>query len=410
MRQNRAKKLLLIFLASMFLTHALVFWAQRERLRAGYQDFTIFYAAGKMVRQRLAHRLYDIGLQFRVQNEFAPGVLTRQGPLPYNHPPFEALLFAPLASLPYLRAYLIWDFINLAILGALPLMLRPYVPLLQRTSPVFWFFAGLSFFPVFVVLLQGQDTIVLLLLFSLAFVAFRKKSEFIAGCWLGLGMFRFQLVLPLVLVLVLRRRWKAVAGFAAVVSILGLISVALVGWQAAMAYPAFVWSAEKTVGGGAGITNAMPNLHGLLGAIGSLRNQPVLMNVLVGIFSFTLLFYAAAMWNLKDAEERFDFGFALAIVVSILVSYHALAHDLVLLWLPVLLVANRLFTKGMPGGRVPLTLAGPAFVLFCSPLLMILWFRYDLFNLTFIALMVWVLGIGREISKPQQYAITGESA
>src|SRR5580704_9332227 len=99
MNKRSAGKLLVIFLTGMVLMHALVFWSLREKIRQGYPDFSIFYTAGTIVRQGLAGRLYDTGLQFQIQRQFASQVFIRQGALPYNHPPFEALIFAPLALL-----------------------------------------------------------------------------------------------------------------------------------------------------------------------------------------------------------------------------------------------------------------------------------------------------------------------
>src|SRR4029077_20601165 len=213
MNKNGARKLLVPFLTGMFLLHALLFWSLREKIRQGYSDFSIFYTAGMIFRQGHADRLYDTGLQFRIQREFASQVYIRQGALPCNHPPFEAVLFAPLAGLSYTAAYTAWDLLNLAILAALPFLLRSYVPLLQRYPTILWWLAMLAFFPVFAALLQGQDSILLLLIFSLTYIAFRKNQEFAVGCWLGLGLFRFHLVLPLMLILLLHRKRKALLGF-----------------------------------------------------------------------------------------------------------------------------------------------------------------------------------------------------
>src|SRR5579862_2099349 len=138
MNRRGTGRLLVIFLIGMFLMHALVFWSLCTKIREGYPDFSIFYTAGTIVRQGFATRLYDTGLQFQIQKQFASQVFIRQGPLPYNHPPFEALVFAPLTRLSYPAAYVIWDGLNLLILASLPFLLRPYVPLLRQYSVGFW--------------------------------------------------------------------------------------------------------------------------------------------------------------------------------------------------------------------------------------------------------------------------------
>jgi hypothetical protein len=396
MNKDRAKRLLLLSLAGMFLLHALVFWSLRDKLRTGYPDFTIFYAAGKIVRQGLATHLYDSALQFRTQQEFAPGVEIRQGALPYNHPPFEVLLFVPFTWLPYFGAYVLWDLLNVLILAALPFLLRPHLPLLQRPPAGLWLFVSLAFFPVFIALLQGQDIILLLLLFTLTFGALKRKADFAAGCWLGLGLFRFHLVLPLLLILLLHRKRKALAGFALVAFALGLISIAVVGWKQAITYPAYVWNVEKVLEHGATMVSAMPNLRGLVQALGIAQVSPVVANTLVGILSTALLLLAALKWNFAATGKQFDLGFSMAVVVTVLVSYHVLPHDLCLLFLPVLLLANH--SPELPRGWPRLTVLGPILVLFLSPVEMLLWFRYGQFSLLAPVLLLWVWGMARTIS------------
>ena len=48
--------------------------------------------------------------------------------------------------------------------------------------------------------------ILLLLLNALAFAALKRNADTLAGCWLGLSVFKFQLILPLVLILLCWKR------------------------------------------------------------------------------------------------------------------------------------------------------------------------------------------------------------
>ncbi len=96
MNNRILEKVAYALLAGTLLIHAFLFWHEREIIGKGYPDFTIFYSAGLIVRHGLAHQLYDNArLQsYRVQRDFASGVVTRHGNLPYNHPAFETLIFA----------------------------------------------------------------------------------------------------------------------------------------------------------------------------------------------------------------------------------------------------------------------------------------------------------------------------
>lgn len=394
MNKSSARKLLWLFLTGMFLLHALVFWSLREKIREGYPDFSIFYTAGTIVRQGAANRLYDTGFQFQIQREFASQVYIRQGALPYNHPPFESLLFAPLAELSYPSAYTLWDLLNLAILAALPFLLRPHIPLLQSYPVAFWWLAMLAFFPVFAALLQGQDSIPLLLLFSLAYVSFRENHEFAVGCWLGLGLFRFHLVLPLMLILLLHRKRKALMGFLLVAVALGLISVGVVGWKEALHYPAYVWGVENSTGSATSLISAMPNVRGFVHMF-----IPWTPRVAIGVsvVSTILLLLVSLRWDDSVVKNRFDLSFSLATVATVLLSYHVLAHDLCLLLLPLLLLANDFQQSGLPKGGRGVALVGPMVVLFLSPVLMLLWFRYGQFSLLAPVLLLWLFGISREL-------------
>ena len=204
----------------MLCIHGVLFWKARVLIRQGYPDFTIFYTAGKMLHEGLGHNLYNGALQYEVQQTFAAGVRIRKGPLPYNHPPFEALIFEPLASLDYPTAYLVWSVINLAILGFLPFLLRQYIPALAQYPAFVWLLVLLGFFPVLVALLQGQDVILLLLLNALAFAALKRNADTLAGCWLGLSMFKFQLIVPFVLILLCWKRTRVVQSFVVTAAVL----------------------------------------------------------------------------------------------------------------------------------------------------------------------------------------------
>ena len=213
----------------MLILHAVLAWNLREYIPKGYADFTIFYSAGKIIRSGPRANLYDGTLQFQVQREFAPEVRIRQAALPYNHPPFEALLFVPLTWLGYLNAYLVWNLFNLLALCTIPILLRDQVALLRTRPPWFWALLALAFFPAFMTLIQGQDSILLLLIFVLTYVFLKKNADFVAGSCLALGLFRFHLVLPLALILLLRSKRKAVLGFSCVAVFLLVLSVGLVG-------------------------------------------------------------------------------------------------------------------------------------------------------------------------------------
>ena len=107
----------------------------------------------------------------------------------------------PLAGLRYVTAYLVWAAFNIALILGFWTLLRPRLPSLHNLLPGLPLLTMFAFFPVTMALLQGQDSILLLFLYGLAFSALSTGRAFVAGVCLALALFKFQLVLPFVVVL-----------------------------------------------------------------------------------------------------------------------------------------------------------------------------------------------------------------
>ena len=169
------------------LLHILVFWLAWSDVVAGRPDFSIFYTAGLMLRRGQGPELYDNRLQWQTQREFTSAMPARQGPLPYNHPPFEAVLCVPLTYLSYFHAYVVWAMLNLLLLAGIVLILRPDLPRLCGTLPWLPLLAAVGFYPIAVALMQGQDSILLLALYTLAYAALRRGNDARGGSLAGTG-------------------------------------------------------------------------------------------------------------------------------------------------------------------------------------------------------------------------------
>ncbi|MBI3646411.1 MAG: DUF2029 domain-containing protein [Acidobacteriales bacterium] len=323
-----------VFLVAMTLSHVVTVPGLVPFLRSGYQDFTIFYTAGRMVRSGQTAALYDLSAQYQVQRQFAPDVPIRQAALPYNHPPFEALLFAPFTLLPYWPAYLLWTALNLIMVAASLLMLRKQFVEIRGLSPAFLTVAAAGFFPIVNAIIQGQDCLLLLFLYVLALAAFEKERDIEAGAALATGLFRFQLVLPLVLILAVRR-WRLLLGFIPVAVLLVGVSVALIGWRGAFHYVQFVLGLEKSGAGGSIVAAVMPNLRGMIAGLPGVNARSTLILVLTLVCSTVVV--VIAMWLLRTGRDSARFSFTLGSVAAVLVSYHALTYDLSLLFPAVLL-------------------------------------------------------------------------
>jgi len=326
----------------------------KRMLEEGAFDFLAFYTAGTLLKEGAREQLYDAEKQEAIQHRLTG----RPTPLLYYHPPFDALLFLPLAYLSYPTAYAVWVLLNLLVLLAVVRLLLPYLQSLPLSLVVLFWLSVV--FPVFLSLFQGQMSILLLLTYVATFLALKRKAEFSAGCVLALGLFKFQFVIPLLPVFVVRRWWRGLAGFFLVALGLVFLSVAVVGVEGFLYYALLLWRLPAEAGTEIaadpfGVRAArMPNVRGIITeALSGSTLLESYATAAVLLVSVALLVWSLRYWFPERGRgEVFDLQFSLQCVVTLLVSYHAHLNDLVLLSLPVLLLLVHLRTLdgyGRPG-------------------------------------------------------------
>lgn len=375
----------------------------RDRIAKGDPDFTAFYTAGTLLREGRANELYQARAQAEVQQQFTSDSDIRRGPLPYIHPPFEALLFLPLSLLEYPHALLVWEVLNLGMLVAVSLLLRGILSSLQPVPLWEWILALLAFFPIFANFLQGQDAILLLLLVVLSFRRLDSNSPFVAGCWLGLGVFRYHLVVPLALILGWKHR-RMLSGFAATAFSAVLLSFAIVGWHAALQYPAYALHWAATPFYGRMPPSLMPNLRGLLTGWQIAHDARWVSQLAVLAGSVLLLVtiahvIVARMRARANDQKLLNLTLACAVITAVLVSYNTGSYDLSLLVLPLALIADYCLGAGWPQTT---RLFLPALPLIVSPLWFLLWRPWEKMNLMAIFLLWWLYAICRETRREAQ--------
>ena len=398
MKSGNLKLLGGLYLSGLLTIYVLFLWQARDLIWKGYPDFTIYYPAGTIVRGGMGHKLYDDVTQFEVQKTFAPDVATRLAALPFNHPPFEALLFVPFTYLPYRAAFLFWALANLAMLTACKTLLQSYVPLLLKWPSPVWTLVAFVFFPIFFALVQGQDSILLLFFYALTFISLKKERFLSAGAWLACGLFKFHLVLPFLFLLLvqernIQRKKRILAGFVSVGAVLGVVSIAVVGVQQMISYPRYVLTLEATMAKGAIMPSDMPNLRGIVFLVASSMRH---FDGLVVILSAVLFLFTA--WKMRSPhDDILDLKFSLAVLVTVLVSYHGLGYDLCVLALPVLLLAGGLQAGiGSANWTRAAIIAGLAALLF-PPLSLVLLMRYNRLALLGWAVLLCFVGVCGEL-------------
>jgi len=408
---QNARPLLWVLLATTLGSHGLLLWVNRHSIAVGSYDFVAFYSAGQIVQQGLGKQLYDPAVQHRFQRQFPP---RSERPLLYYHPPFEALLYAVFAVFSYPTAFLLWMAFSLVALCAVPFLLFPRLQNLEDTlgKPLV-FLLLLSFYPVTVTLWQGQDSILLLLLYCGAFAEMRRGKQWRAGLLCALGLFRFQLMIPLFLVFLFGRTGKVLWGFLAGSAGMALLSVWIAGWQGLLGYARLLWTINETSRQNPAGRDfyyihpeAMPNLRGLLDTQLAGRMPEAMILFLIVGGSLFLLGWSVKRGIGKHSLERTgqDLPFALHTTVTLLVTYHMHLHDLTLLLLPLLIISNHLLQA--PAGSRPVRLGLLLLVVgfFATPVYIIP-FYFEQANLLALLLLAFAFLIGREMARNQRGTI-----
>ena len=363
-----------------------VFWAGKPPTMEK-TDFSVTYIGSRMVYLGQGAKLYDLAEQQKLKRLLLPDA----EPLIYEHPPFEALLLAPLGALPYKTAYLIWGLINVAIWLMLPYLLRPYAP--APRDDLGYLVLWLLFAPLGVALFQGQSSLLILLVYSLAFIALKQGRDFRAGAILGLGLFKFQFILPFALIFLLRRQWRFLKGFLATAAGLGVLSVVAVGWPGIWSYIHLLVSIVRhpdSVAHGAAVD--MGTLQGFVHALlGKVLGRSAI-SLLVTAISASLMGWSAWRWHATEDGQRgrtFDLMFAVSVVVALVTGFHMFTHDLSPLLLAMFLVAAHFPGSNQPALRLTL---GVALVLFWIPPLYFALVAWHCMYLWFLVLMVFMIG------------------
>ena len=327
-------------------------------------DFSEFYAAGQMVRHGLGNSLYDLRVQAEFQLKVAPVHAF------YLRPPFEALLFVPFTYLSYRAAYAAWLMFSLAILAGAARLIQGNTDVLDamfqytRGIPVDFgllLLVFLTFSPTMDCLLIGQDSVLMLLIYTLVFLTLKRGWELEAGGLLALGLFKFHLVLPFAIIFALRRRGSFVLGFAGIALLLIAISVLVSGPGVLVSYPAMFLNSKYRMLMGFQPEYAA-NIRGLLYLITPSKIPGVISGAVVAALSAFLLWVTARIW--RDSE--FELFFSAAVIAALLTGYHSFVYDLSLLLLPVAIVCSELAKRKILLSN--LTLNGALIVLFVQPI------------------------------------------
>jgi Glycosyltransferase family 87 len=331
---------LAIALLWMAVVNGCVLWNTRIEIVEGYGDFASFYTAGTLANRGLGSEIYNPRMQWKVQQEFAAGDKLRLGPLPFIRPPFEALLFAPFARLPYVTALIVWSCLNLIVLAV-----TPYV-VVDRAhwngSFPLWAVGllVLGTFPAFMNFLMGQDALLVVLLYAIAFRQLARHRDLSAGIVLGLALFKFNLVIPVVIASAIAGRKQVLRGFAASGAAVVAASAMVVGWRGLLSYPGYLLNLNRQEGVGMVYSEVQTNFRGLLSLFVGRASYPGPIHWLLAPLALGIVGYAGFLW--RKAGDRFlAEGFGVSTIAAIVTSYYSREYDFLLLIVPLVAMWTR---------------------------------------------------------------------
>lgn len=358
-------------------------------------DFTNFYAAGSILLHGQRAQLYDRRIQEPVLRPLLQGNYFSFEY--FIHPPFEALLFVPLARLSFVDAYVVWTSFNLWLLAALPLLLMPCVPLIRRKPSLA--LVGFIFFPPLATLKMGQDSILLLFIISAAYCLMRTSKPAAAGLMLALAAIKFQYLVVLAPLLLLERRFRLFAALCAGTAALVLASVWIVGFAGIVSYVSLAASVSHHLE-----FLKQVNARGFMFAIGS--KHFLFLSLVVSFVVFSL---AVVVARIRRPEQQ-QLAFAAYLAAAVLASPYAHFSDTAVLLLSLLLAIDWLIGHSRRGTSSILLALAVAAMFVLPYVLIVAWPHYARMYLMFPVLLFFFFALVAEIYSSRTAALPEKSA
>jgi len=319
-------------------------------------DFLHFYVLGHVAADDRFDLLYDTGGLHAEQARLVPVSRGRWFVPIYG--PQTALLFAPLAGLPYLAAAICWALVTVLLYGACVWMLWRGSASLAGLGRIVAL-AAAAYPPLCSLVLHGQTSVLPLLCLTLGYVALKEDRRWWAGVALGSLIIKPQLGLALAVVLVSRREWRVIGGVMTAIALQWGASALVFGAEPMLAYFDMLRRGPAL----AALLEPKPSqLHSLRAFWNLLVAWPSVALTLYLLSSVAVLVAAVRLWR-QDVPLGCRYS-ALAIA-TVLVAPHLGVYELVLLVPAFILTANQ---SEQARGRVRPMFRCLLYIAFLTPL------------------------------------------
>jgi hypothetical protein len=290
-------------------------------------DYPEFYAAGKLVNEGHADRLYDLDAQATAQ---APYIGRDGGLLAFGYPPHVAWAYGLLARLPYRLSWLVHTALMALAAAASIVLLQPFLRRLHGFMlPLVA--CALTFLPLAVGFMLGQNTALTMLILCAAARLFHERHELSAGLVLGLLLYKPQLAAPLLLLLFAALSWRAVVGVAI---------TAMATWCANATLLGTNWVGDWVHGlSSFGEADAASNSHNAVNLVGAVEACFGHTSLVIVVASVAAAAIACIAWRRRSSDMAR--ALAIAVPASLLLAPHVLYYDAGLLVITGLVLLDR---------------------------------------------------------------------
>lgn len=277
-----------------------------NRVATGQNDFAHLYIGGLLFG---TPDLYSQHANVILQQRLIGDVLRNSY---FVRPAFYAFLLKPLTLFSYRTAYLLFQAASIACFA---FFFRSHVKRLPELTAL----SCLSV-PLLSCLINGQDVTFLLLFCSVSLVLTRKRCDFMAGLVLSLCAIKVHLFILIPIAILLHKRYRIIWGGLAGCAVLSFIGLTAGGLKTQLEYLRLLRLPASS-----SYSEIMPNLRNLVHE----NNQLY--------FIGAVLCLAFTAWLIRQARD-YEAAFGWALVGGLLASFHAYAHDCLLLLLAYALI------------------------------------------------------------------------
>jgi len=310
-------------------------WAHGLQGKLG-GDFLSFYTGGYFVSHGHPEALAHGDLQHAFQQQ----VRRSDGTSMWVSPPFFAWLFAPLAALPFLTAYVVFMLISMVLCSTAFAALGRDLGSTRSLGRTWWLAA--QFYPTLHWLIIGQTTGLWLGVLVWVFLLLRRGRDVPAGFLFGLLACKPTLALGLAVGLLAARRFRALLCAAASGAL--LVGIGFLTVPGAMLR--YLHAGPKLV---SFVRDSGYPTQGLFGSFefGTLLFDGVspCLGAATGVLlTLSLLALIAGFWARtpwRPGSARWDLRMAATLALGVVASPHLFGYDLMLLLLPFFIVLAR---------------------------------------------------------------------